>query len=210
MSRHPLSDGWSLDWSWAGSGLEPESGDVAVLTPFAGGALIAAIDGLGHGPRAALAARAAAALLEGRAADPLGDLMRHCHENLRKTRGVVMSVASFSAQSKSLTWCGVGNVEAMLFRPTALGSHSREAVLLQGGVVGYQMPRVRIFTVPIAAGDLLVMATDGIKSGFARKIDAGAPPEQTAKGILASHSRGTDDALVSVTRFEQFAAAAGT
>src|SRR5687767_12705828 len=106
-SRHQLSEGWSLDWSWAGSGLEPESGDMAVLAPFVEGALIATIDGLGHGHRAALAARAAAALLEGRAREPLGDLMRHCHENLRKTRGVVMSVAIFAAESKSLTWCGV-------------------------------------------------------------------------------------------------------
>jgi serine phosphatase RsbU (regulator of sigma subunit) len=35
-------------------------------------------------------------------------------------------------------------------------------VLLRSGVVGYQLPTLRASTLPIAPGDLLIFATDGI------------------------------------------------
>ena len=42
---------------------ESRSGDLAVFAPYEGGALVATIDGLGHGGGAADAAEAAAAIL---------------------------------------------------------------------------------------------------------------------------------------------------
>ena len=51
-------------------------------------------------------------------------------------------------------------------------------------------------------GDTLILATDGIGTGFMDQApDAG--PQQTADRILASFGKGTDDALVVVARYEQ-------
>ena len=59
---------------------EYRSGDRAVLVGYEGGALVAAIDGLGHGGEAADAAAAAAAVLGAhRDEDPV-KLIEACHE----------------------------------------------------------------------------------------------------------------------------------
>lgn len=192
-----------LDWAWAGAALpgERESGDVHVVAPFAGGTLVAVLDGLGHGPEAALASRAAARVLVAHAGEPVAALVERCHDALRPTRGAVMSVASFQAAEGAMTWVAVGNVEGLLLRAAPAAERAREAILARGGVVGYQLPPLRPVTVPVSIGDTLVLATDGIRSGFVAGLEARGDPQQVADAIFARYARGTDDALVLVARY---------
>ena len=188
-----------LEYGCAGAALAGEhSGDQHVVAPFEGGALVAVIDGLGHGPEAALAARTAATVLRSGAGQPLRMLLDACHEALRRTRGAVMSLASFDARASTMSWSGVGNVEALLLRA---GGAGREALTLRGGVVGYQLPSPREGKLPVAPGDTLVMATDGIKSGFVVGLDVEGTPQEVADRIFGRHARGSDDALVVVARY---------
>src|SRR5581483_5470340 len=124
------------------------------------------IDGLGHGPEAAEAAKAASAILHAHPNQPVVTLFEKCHEGLRRTRGAVMTLASFDARTSSLTWLGVGNVEGIVLRERPGGGPSRESVTARGGVVGFQLPPLRPSTLAISPGDLLVMATDGIRNSF--------------------------------------------
>lgn len=78
---------------------------------------------------------------------------------------------------------------------------AREYLLLRGGVVGYQLPPLHASTIPVARGDTLILATDGIRSGFAEGLDLGEPPQRIADHILAQHGKSTDDALVLVGRY---------
>jgi len=55
--------------------------------------------------------------------------------------------------------------------------------------------------VPVAPGDLLIFATDGIREGFAEGLPTDATPQQLADQILARSGKGTDDALVVVARY---------
>jgi negative regulator of sigma-B (phosphoserine phosphatase) len=73
--------------------------------------------------------------------------------------------------------------------------------LVFGGVVGYQVPRVRPSTLALAPGDLLVMVTDGIDPGFAAALDGGGAAQTVAERIFSAHGKGTDDALVIVVRY---------
>jgi len=191
-----------LDWSVAARILagEAESGDGHLVAPFLGGALVAVIDGLGHGSEAAAAARAAIGALEAHPAESVVSLLQSCHQALRGTRGAVMTLASFSASSATMTWLGVGNVEGVLLRASANGVSARESVLLRGGVVGYEIPPLRAVTHPVAAGDTLILATDGIRGGFGEGLGLDASPREMADRILAQHAKGTDDALVLVAR----------
>jgi negative regulator of sigma-B (phosphoserine phosphatase) len=193
----------AVDWGTAGAPLagENESGDAHVVAPFADGVLLAVIDGLGHGVEAAVAARAAAAILEEAPADPLTVLAERCHEALRRTRGVVMSLAVIDAQRSSMRWLGVGNVESVLVRGLRSGAPGREALTLRGGVVGYQLPPLRVADVPLSPGDTLIMATDGIRGGFVAALDGRGTPQDVADGIFRRFSRGSDDALVLVARY---------
>jgi hypothetical protein len=56
-------------------------------------------------------------------------------------------------------------------------------------------------SIPVAPGDLLLLATDGIRSGFAEGLRLDQSPQQLADHILARDVKGTDDALVVVARY---------
>jgi hypothetical protein len=180
---------------------EAESGDLYVVQPFPKGVLVAAVDGLGHGPEAAAAARSAVAILKDYAHEPVISLLRRCHERLLRTRGAVMSLASFNALDSTMTWLGVGNVEGVLLRADAAADPPRENVLLRSGVVGYQLPTLHASILPVTRGDVLILATDGIRSGFAEDVSLSDPPQRIAEHILARRATGMDDALVVVARY---------
>jgi phosphoserine phosphatase RsbX len=201
MTGAPPAEQLVVEWASEGAALdgEPESGDVDVVAGYPDGTLVALIDGLGHGVEAAEASREAARVLRRFAGEPVTVLVERCHEALRGSRGVAMSVAAFDALSSSLSWVGVGNVEAVLVRGGA--GRGKESVTPRGGVVGYQLPPLRAAAVSVAPGDTLVMATDGIRSAFLAELRAPATPAQLARAVFSRHARGTDDALVLVARY---------
>ena len=177
------------------------SGDLAVVESFPGGTLVGAVDGLGHGGEAAQAALAAVSVLQEEPAAPLPTLFERCHARLARTRGVAMSLASFGQSEQSMSWLGVGNVEGTLLRAEADSGAPSESILLLGGVVGYQLPRLRPSTASLEPGDTVVFATDGIESGFRQSIDATAAPQEIADHVLEQHAKKSDDALVVVVRY---------
>ena len=177
------------------------SGDRYVVKPFRGGALVAAVDGLGHGDEAAAAAKTAAAILEMYSPEPVVALLRRCHERLRMTRGVVLSLASFAAREKTMTWLGVGNIEGSLLRADPHAYPRRESLLLRGGVVGGLLPAPYASIVPVRPGDTLVFTTDGVRSDFVEGLTVGESPQRSADRILGQYAKRTDDALVLVARY---------
>ena len=175
-----------------------ESGDLHVVAPFPEGFLVAALDGLGHGKEAAAAAKRAAAILKAKASMPVIALARRCHERLRATRGVVMSLASFNVSHGLVTWLGVGNVQGVLCRS---GTGVQEALLLRAGVIGGRLPLLKAQVLPIGPGDMLIFATDGIRDNFAQALTRSDVPQKVAENILRRFAKGNDDALVLVARF---------
>ncbi len=192
-----------IEWGVATAALPGQagSGDECLVKSFPNGVLVAAIDGLGHGEEAAAAARIAASRLDAYAHESVIVLVKRCHTSLLRTRGAVMSVASFNARDETMTWLGVGNVEGVLLGADAGGRPRREVLLLRGGVVGGQLPPLHASLVPVMRGDTLIFATDGVRSGFPDDLVLADPPQQMADRILARHGKGTDDALVLVARY---------
>jgi negative regulator of sigma-B (phosphoserine phosphatase) len=213
VSEVPGAPAWpaALERGVAAATLKGErrSGDLAVFVPRTGGALVAAIDGLGHGADAADAADAAAATLRSRPDGPPDALVRRCHEALRRTRGVVMTLVDLALEPDGrarLAWTGVGNVEARLLRAVPDPRHPSgraESPLIRGGVIGYSLPALRPAHSVLEPGDMIVLATDGLRSDFLDGLD-GAPRVPSVQGLadrlLAEHARGTDDALVVAIR----------
>jgi negative regulator of sigma-B (phosphoserine phosphatase) len=183
-----------------------ESGDRHVVQPFASGVLLAVLDGLGHGEPAGAAARLAAAILAEHAEEPLSLLVERCHTSLAHTRGVVMSLASVSTVDHTMSWLGVGNVGAVLLRRDPAAKPAQEHLLLRPGVVGQKLPVLQPALLRVEPGDTLVLATDGIRSGFTAALTPGRSPRELADGILARHGRDDDDALVLVARLQGAAA----
>jgi phosphoserine phosphatase RsbX len=192
-----------IDWSVAARPMPGQSvsGDLHLVKFCDDGALVAVIDGIGHGEEAAAAARAAAEILENYMRDPIILLIQRCHEALVQTRGAVLTVAKLNSKENTMTWLGLGNVEGWLLRADATASHPRESVLMRSGLAGCQLPALQASVIPVAAGDLLVLATDGIHPGFEGGINTNETPSQIAGKIMSRHFKGNDDALVLAARY---------
>jgi serine/threonine protein phosphatase PrpC len=203
MDGPTLQERALIQWSVAARTMPGQcvSGDLHLVKRWEHHLLLAVIDGVGHGREAAAAARRAAETLNPYAGEPPILLIQRCHAALLRTRGVVLTVAQLNTAQSTMTWLGIGNVEARLLRAEAGARHPRESVLLRSGLVGYQLPALQASVVPLAAGDLLVLATDGIHPGFEDAINLAETPKAIAERILSRHFKGNDDALVLVARY---------
>jgi hypothetical protein len=177
-----------------------ESGDHHLVCCNRSGVLVAAIDGIGHGEEAASVARSATALLKSSADEPIISLVERCHERLRGTRGAVLSLASIDPEHGMMTWLGVGNVQGVLMRSNSKNGNAQESLLLRAGVVGSQLPSLQATVIPIARGDTIFFATDGVRSDFSETLSARENPQRAADRILRQYRSGNDDALVLAAR----------
>jgi negative regulator of sigma-B (phosphoserine phosphatase) len=207
FSQPDLSADWpdALEVGLAGLAIpgEQRSGDKAVFVAYPGGALVAVVDGLGHGDAAADASDAAAEVLRAHAQWEPQRLMEYCHEALRGTRGVVMTMAWFDLTAARMSWAGIGNVEARLMRASDPPGARHGGPLVLGGVLGSQIPRrLRASSVDLEPGDAVVFATDGVAADYSAVLDPALSPQAQAQRVLKFHGKGSDDALAVVVRWK--------
>lgn len=204
MNESRLSGSLSfMSWAAAEQPMPGEgcSGDISIVETVEDGALIAVADGLGHGNEAAKAAAVAKLTLRRYAGEPLEAVMKHCHDALRGTRGVALTLAQLNVAMNTLTWLGVGNVEGRLWAADSGASMLRQAPPLRGGVVGHALPNLRSSTIPIGRGDVIILNTDGVNNRFHQEILLTGTAQQLADNILKDHWMRRDDALVLVARY---------
>ncbi len=201
-----VEHGWLGPIEWAAKSRprpgENVCGDRLLAVDVNGtGALIAVLDGLGHGAEAAEAAKCGVEVLRSAPDEPLDTLIQRCHRALSGTRGVAMTLAHIDFRSDKLSWVGVGNVTADLVAKRPAGVEVRSSARLAGGIVGYRIPEALTpQEVPIRPGDLLVIASDGIAENHLDDIDFSATSLAIAEQILRGHAKDNDDALVLAAR----------
>ncbi|GAC1600926.1 MAG: ATP-binding protein [Ramlibacter sp.] len=161
--------------------------------------LICIVDGLGHGPLAALAAgRAMDAFATARKGEPPGDILLRAHEDLKQTRGVVMAVLAIDRAAATATFSGLGNIEAAIYR----GRESRHLLSVEG-TVGYRVRTVRNHTAPWEPGSVAILHTDGVSSRWSMQKYPGLlarHPSLMASVLFRDHARDTDDATIVVAK----------
>jgi hypothetical protein len=192
-----------LEWCTAGRPIpgEARSGDDALVVADERRALVAAIDGLGHGPPASEAAEVAVAALRRAPFDDVVALASRCHEALRPTRGAAVGLAAFRGGG-TVTWLGVGNITGRLVSGGGLSTPDDRWLASLSGVAGDdELPALRPATIPVRRGDVLVLATDGIDGAFADEVVATGTCQEIADRLLRDFGRPTDDALVVVARY---------
>ncbi len=156
------------------------------------------IDGLGHGPNAARAARAATEAFAAHASAAPGKLMQICHHALATTRGAAGAAARVAPGKQHGTFAGIGNIAC---RVESLGE--RRQLVSHTGTLGHIMRRVQEFDFAFPAGALLILHSDGLTSHWS----AGDYPGLAARhaGLIAGvlyrdHERGRDDVTVVVLK----------
>ncbi len=167
---------------------ERANGDAAVLRHEGDRAMLALIDGLGHGELAALAADRAVLFLRGAAlTGELLTVMQGLHEALRGTRGAAASVCLL--QGNELVCCGVGNVEIRCFG-------SKVPILLSPGVLGARVVQFRMCRAELAPGTRLVLFSDGISHRSPLEALRHLEPDALCEELISRHRKPSDDATV--------------
>lgn len=189
-----------VEWAFASESLAGElvSGDRHLVQPYGRGVLLGVVDGLGHGPEAAASANRVIRILAESAQQPLVSLIQRCHHALQGSRGAVASLARL--EDGRMTWIGVGNVRGILVRLDPSRGLGREEIVLRSGVLGVDLPALRVSVLPVFPGDAVVFATDGLGEDFPRGIDVQRPLQPLVDHLLRRYRTGNDDALVLAAR----------
>ena len=101
-----------------------------------------------------------------------------------------------------MNWAGVGNVSGLLFHP-ADGHHRRaERLLAPAGILGSRLPALRAESLSLATGDLVVLATDGLRQSFVEGIVPTCRDlQRLAERLILDHATESDDALILLVRY---------
>ncbi len=175
---------------------ETTSGDACGHIAWSRGATVVLADGLGHGERAAIASRALIECVRSDPEAPLDQLFEQAHRVLVRTRGAVAAIARIDRAGR-VDLASVGNVTAFV---VPSGAERATHVLSLPGVLGSAFRSARVQSFDFAAGDTLVMHSDGIRSRFdLARIDL-ASPQVAAEQILRIAARASDDASCIVVR----------
>lgn len=117
-------------------------------------------DGLGHGQHAKEAVDFAGDFFfECNENDPV-DIIRHMHEKVRRTRGLVATVVTFDGVNNEWKLCGVGNISTRMYQGLTYRSYPS-----YNGTIGLNIPSSMKSTVyPVDKRQFLVMNSDGLQS----------------------------------------------
>lgn len=162
-------------------------------------ALFGVVDGLGHGPLAAIAAEAAVAALEARPCASASEAAETAHLALRSTRGAALAMAFVREDRTELAYAGIGNISGAV---RVEGTPLRRMVSLPG-TAGHAIRTVQEFGYPYPPGALLIMHSDGIGTSWSLDAYPGLAlrhPSLVAGVLYRDFARGRDDATVLVTR----------
>lgn len=168
------------------------SGDTHAVLPWSSGVLVAVIDGLGHGPRAASASAIVAETVKAHADAPLESLFFEVHRAALGSRGAVAAVARVDEHEATLEVAGLGNIGVLVEHHAS--SRSVHAPLVPG-VLGSSYRAVRPQTFALSRGDRVLLYSDGIRSRIDMRELRGLAPQAAMDSLLISHGKPTDDAL---------------
>jgi negative regulator of sigma-B (phosphoserine phosphatase) len=172
-----------------------ECGDAYLIAPCASGELaVAVIDGLGHGAEAARAAAAAVETIRRHLELPAGEILRHCDQALRATRGAALGILKVAEDGRG-EFCGIGNIEVQSLYGQAPG------LFCLAGIVGHNLRTLRAMPFTMQAGDVYCLHSDGVSSRAALRDCLPGTPEAVARCIVEAWGKSHDDATAVLLGF---------
>lgn len=179
---------------------ETVSGDCWAIDWDAATCRLSVIDGLGHGPEAAEAAERARRTLGANPTLSPAAAIVACQHALVGSRGAAILIVRVEPDSSRLSYAGAGNVEARLWQ-----SGREQDLIGQRGIVGANIPSIRLYSLPLASRWQLLIYSDGIKRHKALLELPGFPTasaQTLAEVALQSWGLPNDDATILVAQWE--------
>jgi serine phosphatase RsbU (regulator of sigma subunit) len=175
---------------------EMVSGDGYSIREDDAGVLLVVIDALGHGGPAAEVLETALALIRAAEPHPVDWMFQILDERLSGTRGAVAAIALISPSAGRLTWASIGDVQG-----TIASGPARTTLVGKPGILGYRSPRANARSVPFGIGDVLCLATDGVRPEFAFEVQPVLGLETIARRV-ATCMKTDDDSLAVLAQLE--------
>lgn len=156
-------------------------------------------DGLGHGPDAAHAVmEAGKAFLDCEEKEP-SEVIKFINSAVKKTRGLVGTIAILDLPGLKWKICGVGNISSRL-----INGLDTKNLMPYNGIIGLNVPRsLNTQVVEFEKGQQLVMCSDGLKTKWEttryaaiQRYDASV----LCASLLKDYARNTDDMSVAVCK----------
>jgi hypothetical protein len=113
-------------------------------------------DGLGHGPLAARASERARHAFRASRHEGPREILEDIHTALKGTRGAAVSVARLDPDRGRVEYCGAGNISGFVVDST------RQPLVSLPGIVGHQLPLLRVFEAALTPASVLVLHSDGL------------------------------------------------
>ncbi len=192
-STDAASDGPNVSIAWVSRPRAGETvnGDAVLVRQHGSSVLVALIDALGHGPKAADVAQASVEWLTSATPEECAGapaLVNGLHKRLHGTRGAAALL--FVVSKNEIEACSVGNVE---LRSTT----SKLPFVLTPGVLGVRLRQPKICTSPRLV-DRFVLHSDGISGRFDLRTSRTHSAADLATFIFGNHRHAHDDATVVV------------
>jgi anti-sigma regulatory factor (Ser/Thr protein kinase) len=158
-------------------------------------------DGLGHGPEANKAVTTAISSFRYCMLPDLGDVLREVHNDVKKTRGLVGTIAIYNYKNRNWRICGVGNIHTRIW--TASES---KTYLPYNGIIGHNLPRTlneQLVEHPTGKDQILIMCSDGLRTRWEMTKYPGIfryDMSILAAAIYRDNARKTDDMSVVIVK----------
>jgi len=154
-------------------------------------------DGLGHGPNAHNAVQEAITAFTECTAASASEVLRYIHQKVKKTRGLVATVAILNHKTKRWNICGVGNITTRLHQGIQYKNY-----MSHNGIVGLNIPgTMNDYSIEAEQFQTIVMCSDGIRTRWELARYSGLlkyDPSVIASMIFKEHARRNDDMTVLV------------
>lgn len=154
-------------------------------------------DGLGHGENANEAIQLAIKAFRQSVETEPSEILRDIHVKVKKSRGLVGTIASVDYNSEVWSICGIGNISTRIY-----DGLENKTYTPYNGIIGHNIPRTLNNTiVPYKKHQIIVMHSDGLRTRWNLNEMTSIVKQHSgiiASAILKENIRGTDDASILV------------
>lgn len=157
-------------------------------------------DGLGHGQDAYDSVTKAIQSIEKNTAETSAcEILRAVHKEVKKTRGLVGTMALYSFKDRCWRICGIGNIATRMHNGAMVKNY-----LSYNGILGHNIPTtLKEQEVENGYGQTIIMCSDGIRTRWDTQKYPGLfkyDPSILAAAIYKDYARKTDDMSVIIGR----------
>lgn len=170
-------------------------GDGYYVKHIPGGFQVFVGDGLGHGINAQEAVELAIRTFKiSKETDPV-ELLRDIHNEVKKSRGLVATIATVDYKTGMWNICGIGNISTRIYYGLENKTYTP-----YNGIIGHNIPRTLNSTsLPYQKHQMLVMHSDGLKTRWSLNDLPSIlkhEPAVIAAALYKGNVRGNDDTTI--------------